>query len=60
MRYSFQPRSQIFLKDYFFMSFNTNMCKNISKNINKNLAVNTARNFLIMQNNLQQMHLKQL
>ena len=42
------------------MSFNTNMCKNISKNINKNLAVNTARNFLIMQNNLQQMHLKQL
>ena len=52
-RYSVQPRDQIFVESYGFLSFAKNMGKNIGKNF-KNLA----RKFLIMFNNLQQMHLK--
>ena len=33
MRYSVQPRDQIFEKDCVFLSFAENMCKNIAKNI---------------------------
>ena len=37
-RYSVQPRDRIFVKDYGFLSFATNMGKNIGKNISKNLS----------------------
>ena len=56
MRYSVQPRDWIFLKDHGFLSF----AKNKGRNIVKTCMINTARNFLIMLNNLQQMHLKLL
>ena len=37
-RYSVQPRDQIFVKGYGFLSFVKNMCKNIGKNISKSLS----------------------
>ena len=58
MLYSVQPRDQIFVKDYGFLSIGEYMGKNNGKNICKN--VNTAKGFLIMLNNLLQMHLKLL
>ena len=58
-RYSVQPRGRIFVKDYGFLSFAKNMGRNIGKNISKNLS-SKHRNFLIMLNNLLQMHLKLL
>ena len=54
--YSVQPRDQIFVKGYGFLSFARNMSRNIGNNISKNLS----SNFLIMLNNLLQMHLKLL
>ena len=36
MRYSVQPRYQIFVKGYGFLSFAKNMDKNIGKNIREN------------------------
>ena len=38
MRYSVQPRIQIFVTGCGFLSFTKNMCKNIGKNIPKNLS----------------------
>ena len=38
MRYSVQPKDQIFVKSYGFLSLAKNMIKNISKNISKNLS----------------------
>ena len=38
VRYSIQPRDQIFVKCYRFLSFAKNMCKNIGKNISKSLS----------------------
>ena len=38
MRYSVQPKDQIFVKSYGFLSLAKNMIKNISKNIGKNLS----------------------
>ena len=38
MCYSFQPRDQIFVKGYRFLSFAENMVKNIGKNLSKNLS----------------------
>ena len=38
MRYSLQPRDQIFVKGYGFLSFAKNMGKNIDKNISKSLS----------------------
>ena len=38
MRYSVQPRDQIFVKGYGFLSFAKNMGKNIGKNLSKNLS----------------------
>ena len=38
MRYSVQPRDQIFVKDYEFLSFSKNMGKNNGKNKSKNLS----------------------
>ena len=60
MRYSVQPRDQIFVKCYRFLSFYQNIGKNIGKKLVKAYAVNTVRNFLIMVNNLLQLHLKLL
>ena len=59
-RYSAQPIDRIFVKGYGLLSFAKNMGKNISKNISKKVMVNIVKNFLIMLNNLQQMHLKLL
>ena len=36
--YSVQPRDQIFLKDYGFLSFAKNMGKKIGQNISKSLS----------------------
>ena len=38
MRYSTEPRDQIFIKDYGFLSFAKNISKNIDRNISKNLS----------------------
>ena len=38
MRYLVQPRDQIFVKGYEYLSFAKNMGKNIGKNISKNLS----------------------
>ena len=38
VRYSVQPRDQIFVKCYRCLSFAKNMCKNIGKNISKSLS----------------------
>ena len=45
VRYSFQPRGQIFVTGYGFLSFVKNMVNNTGKNISKNLSGNTAKNF---------------
>ena len=37
-RYPVQPRDQIFVKGYGFLSFTENMGKNIGKNISKNVS----------------------
>ena len=46
MRYSIQPRDQIFVKEYGFLSFAKNMGKNISKNISKNLSGKYSKKIL--------------
>ena len=56
MCYSVQPRDQIFVKGYGFLSFAKNMGKNIGKNKYKNLS--SKHSFLIMLNNLKQTNLK--
>ena len=38
MRYSLQPKDQIFVKGYGFLSFAKNMGKNMGKNISKRLS----------------------
>ena len=60
---SVQPGDQIFVKDYEFLSLAKNMRKNIDKNISENLSDKFSLkyfHFLIMLNNLQQIHLKLL
>ena len=37
-RYSVQPRDQIFVKGYGFLSFAKNMGKNIGINVSKNVS----------------------
>ena len=59
-RYSVQPRDQIFVKGYRFLSFAKNMGKNIGKNISKSLSSQYSQKLLDHLNNLQQMHLKLL
>ena len=44
MCYSVQPRYQIFVKSYGFLSFARNMSKNIGKNISKNLSGKYSKN----------------
>ena len=38
MHYSVQPRDRIFVKDYGYLSFATNMGKSIGKNISKSFS----------------------
>ena len=57
-RYSVQPRDQIFVKGYRFLSFAKNMGKNIGKNVSRGLNSKYSQKLLIMPNNLQQMQLK--
>ena len=44
--YSFQPKDQIFVKGYGFLSFAEEMGKNLGKNISKNLSSNYSQEFL--------------
>ena len=37
-RYSVQPRDQVFVKGYGFLSFAKNMGRNIGENISKNIS----------------------
>ena len=57
-RYSVQPRGWIIVKGYGFFCFAKNMGKNIVKIQVKTWVINTAKNFLIIPNNLLPMHLK--
>ena len=43
MRYSFQPRDQIFVKCYEFLSFGKNVGKNIGKSLSKYLIVKCSQ-----------------
>ena len=70
MHYSVQARDKMFVTGSRILSSAKNMGKNICKNIRKNKiikkllvkvnteVVNTTKNFFIMINNLQQMHLR--
>ena len=60
MCYSVQPRDQILVKGYGFLSSAKNMGENTGKNISKNLSGTYSQNLSIMLKNLQQMHLKLL
>ena len=55
VRYSVQPRAQIFVKSYGFLSFAKPMDKIIGKNVSKNLNFKYSN---IILKNLEQMHLK--
>ena len=57
MCYSVQPRDQIFVKGYGFLSFDKNVDKNIGQNINKNVSGKYSQELLNMLKNLQQMRL---
>ena len=47
VRYSVQPRDQIFVNSYGFSSFAKNMIKNIGKNISKNLSGKYSQRLLV-------------
>ena len=51
MRYSIQPKDEIYVKGYRFLSFAKNMGKNFSNKYGKKYY----HNFLIVLKNLQQM-----
>ena len=46
MKYSVQPRDQIFVKGYGFLSFAKNMGKKIGKNISKKLSCKYSQRLL--------------
>ena len=46
MPYSVEPRDQIFVKDFGFLSFDKNMGKNIGKNTSKNLSSKYSQKLL--------------
>ena len=52
IRYSVQPRDQIFPKGYGSLSFAKNRGKNIGKNINKNLSRKYSPSILAMSKKL--------
>ena len=59
--YSVQPRDQIFVKRYGFLSFPKSVGKNIVKNISKNVNGKYSQKLLDhAKSNLSQMHLKLL
>ena len=67
MRYSVQPRDQIFIKDYGLLCFSKNKGKNFGKNRSQNLngkcspgMLATRQNFLILLKNLLQFKLVKL
>ena len=45
-RYSVQPKDQIFVTGYRFVSFAKNICSNIGKNISKILSIKYNQKFL--------------
>ena len=45
-RFSVQPREQIFVKSYGFLSLTKNMCKNIGENVGKNLSSKYSQKIL--------------
>ena len=47
-RYSVQPKEEIFVKGYEFLSFAKHMSKNIGKNISKNLGGKYSPSMLAM------------
>ena len=51
-RYSVQPSDRMFIKDYGFLSFGKNMCKNIGKNICKSLNSKYSPGMLSMRQKL--------
>ena len=58
MCYSVQPRDQMFVKGYGFLPFAKNMRKKIGKKLSKNVSGKILKNFYIMLNNMQQIHVK--
>ena len=51
-RYLVQPRDQILVKGYEFLSFAKNMAKNVRKNISKNLRLKYSPGMLTMRQKL--------
>ena len=47
--YSFQPRDQIFVKGYWFLSFAKNMVKIIPKNVSKNIRETYCQKLIYSQ-----------
>ena len=61
MHYSVEPRGQIFVKGYGFLSFAKNISKIICKTISKNLSSKCSQKLLYNgKKTQQQMHLKLL
>ena len=59
-RNSVQPRDRIFVEGYGLLFFARNIGKMLLKIEVKNYVVNTVRNFLILLNNLLQIHFQLL
>ena len=57
---SVQPRDRIFVEGYGLLFFARNIGKMLLKIEVKNYVVNTVRNFLILLNNLLQIHFQLL
>ena len=60
MRYSVQPRDQIFVKGYGFLSFPENVNESIGKNISKNLSGKYNQKLLDHAKESAKMHLRLL
>ena len=59
-QYSVQPRDQIFVKGYGFLSFARNIGKNIDKNISRNLSSKYSQKLFDHAKQSAQMHFKLL
>ena len=57
-QYSVQPRDQIFVEDFGFLSFHRNMEQNIGENISKNLSCKNSQKLLDHAKQSLQIHLK--
>ena len=60
MRYSVQPRNQIFVKEYVFLSSAKKFARTIGKNISNILSGNYYQKLLDHESNLPHMRLKLL